>query len=156
MRASQRQTAPSHGLMAKSRVRRVTTHMTLERLVTYLYRVLRAYDTPGTATNNTAPSAHSTRATLYSRASERAQKSHHHPAQTNVSRTAEGRDVFTSNDDSNNARAQSSIDTHALQARPSSRSRSLQSFHAGWAATLSHRGGVAASPLTRAQGDTTT
>ena len=46
--------------------------------------------------------------------SVRAQKSHHHPAQTKISCTAEG-DVFTSKDDSNNPRAQPTIDTHALQ-----------------------------------------
>ena len=46
--------------------------------------------------------------------SVRAQKSHHHPAQTKIACTAEG-DVFTSKDDSNNPRAQPTIDTHALQ-----------------------------------------
>ena len=46
--------------------------------------------------------------------SVRAQKSHHHPAQTKISRTAEG-DIFTSKDDRNHPRAQPTIDTHALQ-----------------------------------------
>ena len=72
--------------------------------------------------------------------SVRAQKSHHHPAQTKISCTAEG-DVFTSKDDSNNPRAQPTIDTHALQGPELTLSRNLRSFHAGWAATISHCGG---------------
>ena len=101
--------------------------------------MLRVYNTtPGTATNDTAPRQSQVLYEGYTASEHRS----HITIQHRQRSLAQQRATFSPAKTIATTRAPNRPSTRTPCTRPSSRSRNLRSFHAGWAATISHRGGV--------------